>query len=240
MKNQYFGDINDYHKYGLIRQLTGSGRIRTAVCWMLTPNISKYNERRSKYKYLSRPDKWRHFDFRLYDQLSDLVIGKNIREVRAVESAGILPNCRFHSSILPDNARKRCLYFQAFSSKVSPECDLVFFDPDTGLEVGSTPYGQKGSSKYLYWREVVRFFALGHSLLIYQHFPRVQRDRFIAQIARELAGHTCVPKVYSFRTPNVVFLLVPQTAHRKFFQEKIQVVRSVWREKIRCQGHAIA
>jgi len=33
MKNQYFGDINDYRKYGLLRTLTG-GQIKTAVCWM--------------------------------------------------------------------------------------------------------------------------------------------------------------------------------------------------------------
>jgi len=37
MKNQYFGDINDYRKYGLLRLLTDGGDIRTAVCWMLTP-----------------------------------------------------------------------------------------------------------------------------------------------------------------------------------------------------------
>ena len=37
MKNQYFGDINDYRKYGLIRLLTGAGQLKTAVCWMLAP-----------------------------------------------------------------------------------------------------------------------------------------------------------------------------------------------------------
>ena len=36
MKNQYFGDINDYRKYGLLRILTNGGEIKTAVCWMLT------------------------------------------------------------------------------------------------------------------------------------------------------------------------------------------------------------
>jgi hypothetical protein len=38
MKNQYFGDINDYHKYGLLRQLGKGGQLTTAVCWMLTPD----------------------------------------------------------------------------------------------------------------------------------------------------------------------------------------------------------
>jgi hypothetical protein len=36
MKNQYFGDINDYRKYGLLRILSDEGSMRTGVCWMLT------------------------------------------------------------------------------------------------------------------------------------------------------------------------------------------------------------
>ncbi len=38
MKNQYFGDINDYRKCGLLRLLTGRGSLSTAICWMLAPN----------------------------------------------------------------------------------------------------------------------------------------------------------------------------------------------------------
>ena len=41
MKNQYFGDINDYRKYGLIRILSNSGIIRTGICWMLTPDDTR-------------------------------------------------------------------------------------------------------------------------------------------------------------------------------------------------------
>ncbi len=36
MKNQYFGDVNDYLKYGLLRQLSNEGRFKICVCWMLT------------------------------------------------------------------------------------------------------------------------------------------------------------------------------------------------------------
>jgi hypothetical protein len=41
VRNQYFGDINDYRKYGLIRALTNHGELRTTVCWMLTPDDGK-------------------------------------------------------------------------------------------------------------------------------------------------------------------------------------------------------
>jgi len=33
-------------------------------------------------------------------------------------------------------------------------CDLIFFDPDNGLEVKSRQLGSKGSNKYLYLNEV--------------------------------------------------------------------------------------
>ena len=38
MKDQYFGDINDYRKYGLLRAITASSGLRLLVVWMLTPD----------------------------------------------------------------------------------------------------------------------------------------------------------------------------------------------------------
>jgi hypothetical protein len=35
-KSQYYGDINDYRKYGLLRIRSGVGALRTAACWRLT------------------------------------------------------------------------------------------------------------------------------------------------------------------------------------------------------------
>ena len=41
MKNQYFGDINDYRKYGLLRIVAGPGKMSLLVAWMLTPDDGK-------------------------------------------------------------------------------------------------------------------------------------------------------------------------------------------------------
>jgi hypothetical protein len=38
MKHQYFGDINDYRKYGLLRALQSSSLGGLLVAWMLTPD----------------------------------------------------------------------------------------------------------------------------------------------------------------------------------------------------------
>ncbi|MCJ7618838.1 MAG: hypothetical protein MUP64_01300, partial [Anaerolineae bacterium] len=69
MKNQYFGDVNDYRKYGLLRVLTNGGEIKAAVCWMLTPDDGRGDG--GFTSYLEQPDKWRHFDPLLFDHLRE-------------------------------------------------------------------------------------------------------------------------------------------------------------------------
>ena len=84
----------------------------------------------------------------------------------------------------------------------------LFFDPDNSLEIQSKSLGQKNSSKYLYWSEVVKSFEIGHSILMSQHFIRENRDDFIASILQEIHIKTGSKRIISFRTSNVVFFLV--------------------------------
>jgi hypothetical protein len=233
VKNQYFGDINDYMKYGLIRLLTNYGRVRTAICWMLTPNDGNTDGKFTDY--LHRPEFWRGYDPPLYEHLRDIVLGKT-REVYAAQSDGILPNCLFYPTLLSDNPEIRARYFEGFE-RVSKGCELIFFDPDNGLEVKSKPYGRKHSSKYLYWREVRKFFNAGHSLLIYQHFRRINRDRFIESTARELRERTEANGVYSFRTQRVLFLLAAQKSHKELFEVGAKKVASNWQGQIEFHAH---
>ena len=233
MKNQYFGDINDYMKYGLIRLLTSYGQVRTAICWMLTPNDG--NTEGKFTDYLHRPEFWRGYDPLVYDHLKNIVLGKT-REVYAAQSDGILPNCVFYPTLLSDKPEIRARYFEGFE-RASKGCELIFFDPDNGLEVKSIPYGHKHSSKYLYWREVRKFFNVGHSLLIYQHFPRINRDHFIESKARELRERTEAHGVYSFRTPRVLFLLAVQKSHQGLFEAGAKKVASIWQGQIEFHAH---
>ena len=36
MKNQYFGDVNDFRKYGLLRTIQRASSVAIGVCWFLT------------------------------------------------------------------------------------------------------------------------------------------------------------------------------------------------------------
>ena len=70
MKNQYFGDVNDYRKYGLLRGLVEE-RQKLGVCWMLTPSDGTSDGQ--KIRYLKEPERFRHLDPTLFDRLEGLV-----------------------------------------------------------------------------------------------------------------------------------------------------------------------
>jgi len=234
MKNQYFGDINDYRKYGLLRILTGWGEMSTAVCWMLTCGDGRSD---GKFiKYLVQPEKWRCFDPDLYDKLRELVVAQGIRDVAKAEGAGIISSARFYNEILYDDGERRSRYFKSFRN-AAQGCDLVFFDPDNGLEVKSKPFGRKGSSKYLYWDELDCTFSGGYSVLVYQHFPREKREHFIARIAKEIGEKIETLRVYSFRTARVVFFLLPSERHVATFERNVCRVSELWGCQIKIQRH---
>jgi hypothetical protein len=234
VKNQYFGDVNDYRKYGLLRTLTGLGEMSTAVCWMLTPDDGRTH---GKFiAYLEQPEKWRHFDPDLFDKLKYLVLDRRVRDVSWAERAKILPSSHFHDELLPDDRQGRSRYFESFWH-VAQDCDLVFFDPDNGMEVKSKPYGRKDSSKYLYWHELVQAFSNGYSALVYQHFPRERRASFISRMAEEMANRTRARRVYSFRTPYVVFLLLPSESQAAILERRIPRVSDTWSCQIGVHQH---
>jgi len=229
MKNQYFGDINDYRKYGLLRLLTRESGLASLVAWMLTPADGRTDGRFTAY--LCEPKKWSRFDPELFDQLRAWISQGRPRRVTHIESSGLLRNTAYFSETVPDGADQRDRWTDRLA-KTSGGRDLVFLDPDNGFEIRSTGYGTRGSSKYVFWREIRRLHAAGRSLLIYQHFPRVKRDRFIADRARMLIGELGVDRVTTFRTSNVLFLLAAQPIHRRALDGAGRSVADMWSGQI--------
>ncbi len=236
MKNQYFGDVNDYRKYGLLRALTGQSGLSTAVCWMLTPDDGRGDGRFTEY--LGQPDRWRAYDPILFDILRDLVAGQGERDIARAGEAGIFPAAaRFFVRTLRDDLQSRARYFEVFW-EVAQGCDLIFFDPDHGLEVKSRPVGRRDSSRYLYWTELEQAFARGYSALIYQHFRREKRDVFIERMAQEMRQRTGAARVYSFRTARVVFFLLPSERLTVAFERAVACLPEIWGDQIRVQCFA--
>lgn len=235
MKNQYVGDIHDYVKYGLLRQLTGLGEVTTSICWMLTEDNDRQDGR--NVKYLGEIDKWGNFDPDVFKSLRRQVYELNHRAVKDVEEGQLLPNSRFFTDILTDDASQRKSYFTNLL-KFTKGSNLVFFDPDNGLDVKSVPYGEKNSHKYVYQEELKRFFSTGHSLLVYQHFPRQPRLQYINKLMNRLLDVTDHGMMYCLWTRRVAFFLLPQMDDLPFFREKVGDAMKVWQSVLECTEYS--
>ena len=232
MKNQYFGDINDYRKYSLLRLLSGYGKISTAVCWMLTPDDLRPDGHR--IQYLREPEKWREFDPAVFDLLRDQVVQRERRKVNSIQKHDLFPNCLFYSAAIQDNSAHREKFMSNFL-RFARNTELVFFDPDNGIEIKSVPYGKKNSSKYLYFSEVQRAFKDGHSILIYQHLPPKPRLALSSYLGQRLAETTSADRIYLYWTQFVLFLLVVQTPHIKHIEQANKEITRSWSKQISIQ-----
>jgi len=228
VKDQYFGDVNDFRKYGLLRLLAIPDCLRLGVCWMLTEPDGKTH---GKFlAYLDNPKKYRHLDPELFDWLQQVVGVEKDRRTARIEESTLLGSALFKSGILTDNRCKRSEYFTEYTTLFTG-CGLIFFDPDNGLEIKSTQRGHKDSCKFLYWDEVCGTFDAGSSVLIYQHFIREERGAFIARMATELQRRTQAATVFSYRTPHVLFLLASQERHVAGFRKQLAAFPSFWAPK---------
>ena len=229
MKNQYFGDINDYRKYGLLRAIARCSGLRLLVAWMLTPDDGSTD---GKFvSYLESPAKWARYDPVLFEGLKALISSATQREVRMIESSGLLGRAGYFPLIVPDVATERSRWFESLAEKAELY-DFVFLDPDNGVEIKSRLYGTKNSSKFLYWREVEALWTSGKSLLIYQHFIREKRVSFIQRMLDALKTETPGSYVEAFSTPHVVFLMALQPNHHSYHSEIVEAVQGQWAGQI--------
>jgi hypothetical protein len=108
-------------------------------------------------------------------------------------------------NLLPASARPRCM--DAFADR-----DLVFFDPDNGLEVKSAT-GRK-RSKYVLLDEVADHYGAGRLVLFYQHLGKsLPAKAFVEEKAAKLRAVLACASMSAFDTPHVVFLLAAGTEH---------------------------
>ena len=225
MKEQYVGDENDYRKYALLRLLAGEAESSIGVCWMLTPPDSRADG--NEIKYLKRPGKWAQFDPPLFELLRSLVGEPDRRRLSAIEDSDILPGAVYFDRFLSDAGEERRRYFEEARTKFA-SCDLVFFDPDNGIEVPGTAKGRKDSAKYIYWDEITSVYRAGQSIIIYQHFPREERNAFIARLGRRFLDAAPDATLWTFRTAHVVFLLAINPEHREEMLARANDVARRW------------
>ena len=196
---------------------------------MLTPNDGSTDGKFTAY--LEHPEKWSSYDPALFQTLRDLLNKTQQRNVSLIERSKLLVNTNYFNQIVPDSDLGRCRWFDSLKNDAKV-CDLIFLDPDNGIEVKSKPYGYKNSSKYVYWKEIEELWSSGKSLLIYQHFIRENRYKFVTRMLSTLNKTTPSSIVEAFSTPHVVFLMALQPTHQLYYSAIIKNVKHRWGEQI--------
>lgn len=224
MKNQYFGDVKDYLTYGLLRTLQQVSGLRVGVAWMLTPDSA--NGEGELRAYLSQPRLWQAHDPALFADLRR--VPEHGRSVQLAGQFGLIPGALYYDAPLPPAAAARQAYFQQLFAALRA-CPLLFFDPDNGLETKTTPRGGQPSIQHLYWSEAAEaYHRHGHSLLIFQHFPRRSREIYLEERAQEFAARLGVQRIEWFQTSQVVFFLAARPEHAAALQKAAGAVQAQW------------
>lgn len=228
MKHQYFGDVNDYVKYGLLRCFANAG-LRIGVCWMLTPDDKRSDGH--KIQYLSLPDEWGDHDPYLFGHLSKTLAARDGKHVRHIEGPNHIPGARFFGVPVPDSQVERAVWSKDMLTALDGS-DLLFFDPDNGIEVPSKTIGQKDSSKYIYWKELTESWKHSKSLFVFQHFPRAKRNEYILASVEEMQSRLPSSLVIPLRSSNVLFLLAYRPVNSTRIMKAVELIEKNWSRRV--------
>jgi hypothetical protein len=223
MQDRYVGDVGDFAKYGLLRRLSGrpgEREIRLGVVWCLYTNET-HNDDGRHVSYLRKPE-FEALDDLLLSALRKIVALDN-RCISAVSGGGLLPDgTAFYDAPAAATAppprlsrNDRMLHRAEWLDhclSITDKCDLVFFDPDNGVEVSSVRKHHRKAGKYIYWDELMPFWRRGQALLVYHHLNRTKpaarqvrelKDRFQTELDRSLV----VPLVFRRGSCRVFWLI---------------------------------
>jgi hypothetical protein len=213
MKNQYFGDSNDYFKYDLLIFLADQllEIERLSIIWMLTPNDNSGDGGKTDYRR-GTGDRGL-FGFlkkSLEDGTRDVVkLGEYFQK------AGYRFTYCPYGETTPFVNQDRDAYFQGIQPELL-KAAIVFIDPDNGLEVPSAL--PSTMHKYVRFEEVQALYRRmdeKSALVIYQHLPRIHRKMFLYGLAGKLHDELSCPIPISISDNQITFIIVAKTQKRR-------------------------
>lgn len=175
MQNRYAGDVGDFGKLGLLRQISSAG-LRVGVNWYLVPDENGANDGKH-IGYLSDA-RFSNCDDMLRDALKQLV--ENERSVLSLEALNLLNNAIYeHAPLgLPSQGFSRQAWHGHALKALAP-ADVVFLDPDNGLLTKSVSIGAAKSIKYVTPVEIKDYYQLGKSVIFYNHRCREKETSYL-------------------------------------------------------------
>ena len=194
MQEKYLGDTPDFAKYALLKALRGSD-LRLGINWYLTlpHEVDGIGNKDGKTRqHVSDPKSYRAIDSTLWEQLQNFQHSDD-RSIRDFENGKVFPRSTkyFSEPLSFDGLNSKSETLQARSDWVQrglsklKSTDLVFIDPDTGMEIPSKERHEKAGPKYTFYDELVPLIKRNQTLVIIQF---VDHLRGAEKQAQRVAG----------------------------------------------------
>jgi len=245
MQDRYIGDVGDFGKYGLLRILTGRDaeqRLKLGVIWYLFSNES-HNSDGKHISYLGgRRQDFRDCDEELYDKLRGMLFNEagliaTNRSTVVLESKSILPQGTvFYSrplfyeagqSVSFRNSLRKEWFADALS--VTARCDLVFLDPDNGIECASVTRTKNKGPKYVFWDDIDALVQRGQSIVVYHHLNRVgshamQVEGLLTRAKERYGSDVGLSALTYRRGTSRVYLIIASSHHREWLSYRAETM----------------
>ncbi|MEE8168751.1 MAG: hypothetical protein V3T58_07770 [Candidatus Hydrothermarchaeales archaeon] len=242
MQNRYVGDVGDFGKYGLLRALCLPAKrdlgseLSLGVVWYLVPNES-HNADGKHTRYLEDTYKKKEFfrrcDPELYDKLKTIV-QRDERDITKIREYEVLPKksvfyeelLTFDDKPLQERIDFRRRWVNEAIEKTNV-CNIIFVDPDNGLEVSSVKMHEKKGAKYTFFNELTKYIPRNQSLVIYQHLSRkgaaeIQIRERLTQINDELQPPGEIFVLRYRRGTARVFFVIPSKKDKDIISMRIE------------------
>ncbi len=172
MQNRYVGDVGDFVKLSLLRALLPGYQL--GIVWYLVPD--ELHNRDGRHISYLRDEEFGRLNPRLFASLGQIVENGQ-RSVFALERECAFENCIYVSDSLPlprahrERQSARAAWVKKSSESVS-NCNLIFLDPDNGLEPERFKVGRKKAIKSVSFADLSSFNKQGRTIIVYHHHTR--------------------------------------------------------------------
>ena len=246
MQDRYAGDIGDYGKIALLKELHNQC-LSIGVNWYRTEPLASEKKANGNYKQndggFSIPSKLKECDPDLAEALTKIAADDHNRSVCSLESANLIPDAvYYHDTVSVE--KRRDWHARALSFFRKNNTELVFLDPDNGLLVPSVKKESPRSVKYAFYEEVADYLCQGRSVLIYNHRSRKTELQYFCEIESQL--REIIPE--RMHNTEIFEITFPRYSVRDYFAipaspehaNRIQIAFSTmlsgkWIEKRMCQ-----
>ena len=211
MQTRYLGDSHDFIKFALLRHVHRQCRLRLGVNWYLThpEEVDRQGSSDGEMRHHLTHPAWAAWDDELLEAIRDFEVPEH-RTLAALKAAGILPtDTLFFEEPVAQRAREG---WHARATEALADADLVFLDPDNGMEVKPQSMTGRRKAKYAYYAEMSSYYEQKQAVIAIQFAGRSDPIELgftvRAKLASQLARPVSLPIVRGRITPNILFVAV--------------------------------